>query len=75
MIGTINKLLKKFIGDKSEKDLSEINPLVVKINEIGGGLTSKSIDELRDYSARLKQQISAQNSATRGRDCKSESSS
>ena len=57
MIGTINKLLKKFIGDKSEKDLSEINPLVAKINEIGSGLTSKSIDELRASSAKLKKQI------------------
>ncbi|MFM9985746.1 MAG: preprotein translocase subunit SecA [Flavobacteriales bacterium] len=56
-MGTINKLLKKFIGDKSEKDLSEINPLVVKINEIGNGLTSISIDELRGYSAKLKKQI------------------
>ncbi len=57
MIGTLNKILQKFVGDKSKKDLREINPIVEKINQVGSTLTSISHDELRGKSAALKLQI------------------
>src|SRR5687767_9435350 len=57
MIGTINKILKKFIGDKSQKDLGEVKPLVGKINEVGETLRSISHDELREKSSALKNLI------------------
>ncbi len=57
MLGTINKILKKFVGDKTQKDLQEINPVVAKTNEIGATLASVSHDELRNRSEKLKSTI------------------
>jgi preprotein translocase subunit SecA len=57
MIGTINKILKRFLGDKRETDIKEVQPLVNAINQIGESLRSLSIDELRDKSNALKSKI------------------
>jgi len=57
MIGTINKILKRFLGDKRETDIKEIQPTVNAINQIGESLRSISIDELRDKSNALKSKI------------------
>ncbi len=57
MIGTINKILKRFVGDKSQTDLKEVTPIVEKINQVGATLTSISNDELRGKADALKQKI------------------
>jgi len=57
MIKTINSILKRFVGDKSKKDLQDITPVVAKINEIGNSLQNISHDELRQRSENLKAQI------------------
>jgi preprotein translocase subunit SecA len=57
MIGALNKILKRFIGDKKEADLREVQPLVARINEIGQTLTGISHDEIRSRSANLKKII------------------
>jgi preprotein translocase subunit SecA len=57
MIGAINKILKKLVGDKSQQDLKEITPVVEKIKAVGARLEGISHDELRSLSANLKQLI------------------
>src|SRR5574343_36873 len=51
--------LKKVFGTKSEKDVRDIEPMVDDINKIYSTLTSISNDELRNRSAKLKEQIQA----------------
>jgi preprotein translocase subunit SecA len=58
MIGALNKILKRFVGDKRETDLKDVQPVVAKINEIGTTLTSLTHDELRGRSEGLKKKIS-----------------
>jgi len=57
MIGAINKILKKLVGDKSQQDLKTITPVVEKIKSLGQSLTGISHDELRSRSEKLKQTI------------------
>ncbi len=56
MIGTISKL---FGGNKSEKDVKKIRPLVEKINQFFDSYQSLSNDELRNKTAEFKQRIAA----------------
>ena len=53
----INKILKVFVGDKSQKDIKEIKPLVDKIKTIEPTLTNLSHDDLRAKTAAFKAQI------------------
>jgi len=57
MIGTINKILKKILGDKSQEDLKDINPIVDQIKQIGQNIISISHDELRSRSEKLRELI------------------
>ncbi|MDZ4822245.1 MAG: preprotein translocase subunit SecA [Flavobacteriales bacterium] len=59
MFGIVNKILKAFVGDKSQKDLAEINPVVDATLKAGAELLAISNDELRSRSAALKQKINA----------------
>ncbi len=54
MIGILNKLLG---GNKSEKDIKKIQPLVGKINEFFAQYASLSNDELRGKTAEFKTRI------------------
>ena len=54
MIGAINKILKKFVGDKSKQDLKDINPIVGQVRQIGQTLTGISDDDLRNRVEKLK---------------------
>jgi preprotein translocase subunit SecA len=58
MIGALNKILKRFVGDKRETDLKDVQPIVANINEIGTTLTSLTHDQLRGRSEGLKKKIS-----------------
>ncbi|MGB0975122.1 MAG: preprotein translocase subunit SecA, partial [Flavobacteriaceae bacterium] len=53
----INKILKVFVGDKSQKDIKEIKPLVDKIKKIEPTLAGLSHDELRAKTTAFKTQI------------------
>jgi len=53
----INKILKVFVGDKSQKDIKEIQPLVDKIRKIEPTLVNLSHDELRAKTASFKAKI------------------
>ncbi len=53
----INKILKVFVGDKSQKDIKEIQPLVDKIRKIEPTLVNLSHDELRAKTIAFKAKI------------------
>ncbi len=53
----ITNIVAKFFGNKSEKDIEEIRPLVDQINTIYGSLCSLSNDELRAKSQELRNKI------------------
>jgi len=55
----INSILKLFVGDKSEKDVKAIQPLVLKIKALEGALNSLSNDQLREKTTEFKSKIKA----------------
>ncbi len=57
MIGTVTNLLKKVFGDKYEKDIKELEPIVEQINEQYSTLHKLSNDELREKTRSFKQRI------------------
>lgn len=57
MIGTVTNLLKKVFGDKYEKDIKELEPIVERINEQYATLHKLSNDELREKTRTFKQRI------------------
>ena len=54
----LNTVIKAFVGDKSKKDVKELQPLVDQINSHGAVLESLSNDELRQKTAYFKDKIS-----------------
>lgn len=62
----INKILKVFVGDKSQKDIKEIKPLVDKIKKMEPTLVNLSHDDLRAktdaFKAKIQDSISEINS-------------
>ena len=57
-MGAVDKILSKFFGNKSQRDLKELTPYLEKIKEVYPRFTTLSDDELRAESDRLKKQIS-----------------
>ncbi len=57
MLGNITNILKKVFGDKSERDLKELMPIVDATNEAYAKLQNLSNDELRTRTTALKQRI------------------
>ncbi|WP_116787693.1 preprotein translocase subunit SecA [Flavobacterium psychrotrophum] len=53
----INSILKAFVGDKSQKDIKAIQPLVNKIKSYEGALAQLSHDELRAKTVYFKDTI------------------
>ncbi|WP_300570922.1 preprotein translocase subunit SecA [Flavobacterium sp.] len=53
----INNILKVFVGDKSQKDVKAIQPLITKIKTFESNLSSLSHDELRAKTAYFKNTI------------------
>ena len=56
----LNTILKAFVGDKSEKDIKSITPLVNEIKGFENAMKDLSLDELRgktfDFKARLEEE-------------------
>jgi len=53
----LNRILKTFLGDKAQKDVSIIQPLVLEINQIQKEFENISNDELRSKTSSLKKKI------------------
>ena len=53
----INSILKAFVGDKSEKDVKAIQPIITKIKSFEGALQALSHDQLRAKTAEFKAKI------------------
>lgn len=53
----INSVLKVFVGDKSEKDVKSMQPLVKKVKSFEQELEGLSHDELRQKTVQFKAQI------------------
>lgn len=53
----INSILKVFVGDKSQKDVKAIQPLVTKIKSFESALSALSHDQLRHKTEEFKNKI------------------
>ena len=53
----INSILKAFVGDKSEKDVKAIQPLINKVKSFESALQALSHDELRAKTVEFKAKI------------------
>jgi len=53
----VNKILAKFLGSKSERDIKEVMPIVEKIKEVYPEIEKLSNNELRERSKLLKQKV------------------
>lgn len=53
----INSILKAFVGDKSQKDVKSIRPIVDKINQYYNSFENLSNDELREKTIYFKEKI------------------
>ncbi|MBO5272547.1 MAG: preprotein translocase subunit SecA [Muribaculaceae bacterium] len=54
---SFTSFIKKLFGDKSQRDLKEIMPIVDKIKALGPDMEKLSIDELRDVIIKVRQSI------------------
>ena len=53
----INSILKVFVGDKSQKDVKQIQPLINKVKTFENALAALSNDELRAKTTAFKEKI------------------
>ena len=53
----LNSVLKAFVGDKSKKDVKELQPLVTQIKSFEAGLEKLSHDELRSKTTEFRAKI------------------
>ena len=56
-MGILDSVLKLFVGDKSKKDIGDIQPLVNKIKTFESAIENLSIDELRAKTFEFKSKI------------------
>ena len=54
----LDSVLKAFVGDKSKKDVKEIQPIVNKIKALESEFEALSLDELRAKTFQFKEKIS-----------------
>ena len=53
-MGILDNVLKLFVGDKSKKDISDIQPIVAQIKKQESVIEELSIDELRAKTTEFK---------------------
>ena len=56
-MSVINKVLGLFLGNKYERDIKEIDPVVEEVHVEFAKLSGLSNDELRDRTVELKKEI------------------
>lgn len=59
MIGSVNKIFSKIFGNKFDRDLKELNPVVAQVHEAHEGIKGLSNDGLRAKTDELKGRIDA----------------
>ncbi len=64
MIGSLSKAFKSIFGDKAQRDLKEVQPLVERTKEAYSKLASLTHDELRARSAALKARVAERTKET-----------
>lgn len=57
-MNVLDSVLKMFVGDKSQKDVTKLQPIVDQIKEAEADLEKLSLDELRQKTFDFKQKIS-----------------
>lgn len=57
MLNALTKTFKKILGNKADRDIKEVTPLVEKIKAVYPSLASLSNDELRDKTIQFKKRI------------------
>ncbi len=57
MLDFVNKVINAIFGNKSDKDIKEVMPLVKKVNAAYTGLDTLTNDELRDRTRQFKERI------------------
>lgn len=63
MSGILSKVLKTFVGSKSDRDLKELSPIIDEVATLYNSFSSLSNDELRAKSAALKVKIAEKTKA------------
>ena len=53
----LGKILKLFVGDKSKKDLKQINPIIEEIHSFENEMNGLSNDDLRNQTQIFKKLI------------------
>ena len=56
-MGILDSIIKVFVGDKSKKDIKDIQPIIAKIKKAESQLTKLSNDELRAKTVHFKNTI------------------
>lgn len=56
---SLTSILSKFFGNKSQRDLKEIQPIVDKINALGSEMQSLTVDQLRERIDLVRADIAA----------------
>ena len=56
-MGLLDSVLKVFVGDKSKKDIGDIQPIVEQIKEFETAISKLSLDELRAKSESFREKI------------------
>ncbi len=64
MIGSLSKAFKSIFGDKAQRDLKEVMPLVERTKEEFAKLAGLSNDELRARTTKLKARVQERTKAT-----------
>lgn len=66
-MGLLDNVLKVFVGDKSKKDIGEIQPIVEKIKAEEAAIAKLSLDELRAKSDEFRARITEAKKETQAR--------
>jgi preprotein translocase subunit SecA len=56
-MGILNSILSGFLGNKSDRDLKEINPFVQKVLDIYPSIKALSHDDLRNRASEIKKMV------------------
>ncbi len=60
-MGILDSVLKAFVGDKTQKDLKQINPIVKQIKSFESALAALDLEQLRQKTVEFKSKINEAN--------------
>jgi len=56
-MGILDTILSGFLGNKSERDQKEIQPYLIKINEVYSSISALTNDQIRERSAQIRKKV------------------